>query len=151
MSDATSPDRAKMLAWMKGDVEAADFCEALLYVLHYYDDLADGDVPRDVEHGNMALWLTLVSMPSNRFYRAYQDEITALLRTSILEWHAANEFEKSDDRHLRTIAYTLRCNAFAVIVLCAERIGGYQWGRLVAQDVRRYGQRETLEQYLEGL
>ena len=38
--------RVKLVYYLKGDIAAVDFCMAIIYVAHLWDDLIDGDRQR---------------------------------------------------------------------------------------------------------
>jgi hypothetical protein len=142
-------DRENLLRWMRGNAQAVAFIEQLFYVCHLWDDLIDKDVRRTDEQINDAFWFALVELPLNPFYARHLAELHPVIISMIHEWHAANAMERGKDSDDLDIAFTLRCNILSVVSQCAYLIGGREWAAQVAVEVRRYGQRETLEKYKE--
>lgn len=153
MSDAEiemKMDREHLMRWMQGDVHAVRFCEQFLHLCHWLDDAVDGDVQRSREDGETMTWLALVDLPSNTFYNQHHAQLQPVITAAVADWLTANTLEQGD-AHERTVAYTLRCSILTVVAHCALLIGGPVWARQAGLEIRRYGHRETLEQYLEDL
>jgi hypothetical protein len=136
------------MKWMRGDKDAVNFIEQFFYVCHLWDDLVDRDKERSVEEINMAFWVLFVSIPENPFYRMHWAELHPVIVAAINDWHVANTLEAKPEG--RDIAYTLRCSIVTIIAHCAYLCGGHDWAREVGPDIRRLGQRETLQEYKEG-
>lgn len=136
------------LKWVRGNQDAAVFIEQFFYACHLWDDLIDGDKARGAEEINMAFWVLMVSIPENPFYRQHFAELQPLIVAAINDWHTANELEREPEG--RDIAYTLRCSIITIISHCAYLCGGPDWVRQVGPEIRRIGQRETLQKYKEG-
>jgi len=135
---------------LQGNQEAAAFCSMIFEASQVWDDLIDGDKPVDKEQINSVFWNLLVALPGNAFYRQHIDSITPIIMQSISDWHVANALEKGDN-HDKSIAFVLRDSVSALLIHCATLIGGYQWGRNVAVDIRRAIHDETLDEYVKGL
>lgn len=151
MSDtAMKMDSDCLLRWMKGDVQAVRFCEQFLHLCHWFDDMVDADVPRSREDNEVMTWLALVDLPSNAFFNQHHTQLQPVITAAVADWLTANTLERGDV-HERHIAYTLRCSILTVIAHCALIVGGPVWARQAGLEIRRYGQRETLDEYLEDL
>lgn len=148
---AYEEDRERLLYWCKGNQDAADLCAQFLYVCHVWDDLVDHDTPREASHINQAFWMAFVEIPTNKFYRTFFSEIHPVLVDTINQWEIANTLEHSGDEHQRTISFTLRLSILGLICHIAFLVGGYEWVRTIGAEIRMYGQRETLNEYLEEL
>jgi hypothetical protein len=131
---------------LKGNVEAVNLCLTLFSVSQTWDDLTDGDKEVAPEAINAAFWNCLVALPSNKFYQLHEKTLGPLVQAAIVDWLTANDLEKGSE-HDRTISFVLRDQLTGLVVQCALLIGGYEWMRTVAPDVRRYFHDETLEKY----
>ena len=143
-------DLERFSRWMRGDPDATRLVAQVLYVCHLWDDLVDQDQPRPAEHVNDAMWMLNVDIPQNPFYRAHADFLRPVLATAILDWHTANALEREEGNG-PDIAYALRCSVFSIVQAAAYCVGGYPWAREIGPEIRRYGQRESLAEYKEGL
>lgn len=136
---------------LKGHRDAVAFAVILCSILHLWDDLEDRDKLVDREDVNQAMYAALVVLPRNAFYQANFAELNALLDSSILNWHAANEMERNGDAEDRHISFIIR-SAYCNIVIAAARIvGGYEWARSVTPMLRRFWHKEGFEGYLRNL
>lgn len=144
-------DMEKFRFWFCGNEDAARFALGFFYICHLWDDLVDKDVERTDKDINYAFWCALIDVPRNPFFRDWSHELLPVMATAIMDWHAANDLEASGDEHERTISYTLRVSIVSLLVHIATICGGYEWGKSVAADIRRYSQLETLEEYIEDL
>lgn len=147
-------DRKMISGWMQGNLAAVEFCLQFFFVCHLWDDLIDKDVEREDAAINSAFWMAMVEIPSNPFYQRHIHTLQPIIANAIMEWHAANELQSSDlpdMEHHRHIAYTLRLSILSVITTCARIVGGYEWALNVTPEIRLYGQRETLNEYIEDL
>lgn len=136
--------------WMKEDPYATAFVRDFFIACHLWDDLIDRDQEVSPESIDGAFWRVMVSIPSNPFYQRHINELQPVIATAILDWFAANELETGDD-HERHISYTLRCGILSIITYCAMLVGGPEWARAIGPEIRRFGQRETLAEYMGDL
>ena len=100
------------------DPDAAKLCLELLYLANFYDDVYDGDKPKDVYK---ALMIDMVSIRSNPFYIRFP-QIDTLITSMTLQWIAANTLEENKE-HLEK-AYMLRAGVLQVMAYCAFLSGG---------------------------
>lgn len=140
-----------LLRMLRGDAEAVAFVMQLCQVLHLWDDLEDRDKPikrADIDQG---MYLALVAIPRNGFYRKYFDELNPILANAIYNWHCANDLEAEDTLEGKEIAYVIR-SAYSDVALTAARIiGGYEWARTVAPEIRRKWHSEGFKGYQANL
>jgi hypothetical protein len=144
-------EQGKTLALMKGNRAAADFVEAIVRVLHFWDDLIDRDKPLDDGTINRAMLDALVTLPSNPFYRAHFDRLSAVLMNSITNWHVATKFERTGDEYRERIAYILRSSYVDLITTAALIVGGPEYAIEVGEEIRVYAHKETWGGYLINL
>jgi hypothetical protein len=140
----------RIVHFVRGDMEAARFCDQFFYITQVWDDLADGDRVRTPEDIDRAFWLALVELPGNRFYLRHGAELRTLVAAFVQDWFAANVLERGDG-HDRSLAFVLRDRVGGLIAHCALLAGGYAWARQVNPDIRRLVHDETLSDYLRGL
>ena len=144
-ADELRIDREHLARWCKGDEDAVRFLMQFFYACHFWDDLVDGDHDRSTEVVDV-MWLCMVDIPANPFYRQHFDALHPVIVAAGNDWLAANELERKGDLD---IAYTLRCSILTVVAHAAYIIGGPLWAREVGLEIRRYGQRQTLQEYKE--
>jgi hypothetical protein len=136
---------------LKGNEEAVTFLIQLCRVLHFWDDLEDRDKSIPRSEVDSAMYIALVALPRNQFYRRYFDELNPLVTNAIFNWHCANQLEADDDEAAKQIAFVIR-SAYADVALTAARIvGGYEWARQVAPEIRRHWHKEGFGGYLANL
>jgi len=125
--------------------DAAKLCLELLYLANFYDDVYDGDKPKDVYK---ALIIDMVSIRRNPFFLRFQGELTTLITSMTLQWIAANKLEENKE-HLEK-AYMLRAGIYQVIAYCAFLSGGLDHYLECGDEIYKlYG--ETFENYSEEL
>lgn len=135
-----------LMHFLKEDRTAVAFILDLLFILHLWDDMHDGDRPRSVGEIDQAFWTALVGITRNVFFVRHQMSITTLLQQVILSWHAANELEAEwGDRGLN-LAYGLRAAVHDIIHYSAFLVGGADWAINVGPEIRLLYQ-EDLEKW----
>lgn len=127
----------KLDRWLNGDQQAIAFCYEVVAVAHVWDDLIDKDKPVEDKAINDVFFAVLLKMPSNPFYRQYQDQLRPIMMSAIAQWQTANILEKGDDND-KDKAFVLRASIFHIIQFCAIIIGGMQWGVDVGAEIWRY-------------
>lgn len=150
MTENLSPEQF-LTRTLKGDGEAVTFVLHLCKVLHLWDDLEDRDKPILRADVDKAMYLALVAIPRNAFYRKYFDELNAVLANAIYNWHCANDLESKDTQAGREVAFVIRSSYCDVVLTAARIIGGYDWARLVAPEIRSYWHSEGFTGYQENL
>ena len=144
-------EEATILAWMKGNRDAAMFVQQFFFVCHLWDDLVDKDRERSEADINAAFQIALLDMQENPFYSRHIASLNPIIRCAVNDWYAANELERSGDDHDKDISYTLCCSILSVISHAAYLVGGPAWIAKVGPEIRRYGQEHTLEDYKRGV
>lgn len=138
-----------LLRWCQGDQHAAEFLWQWLCLCHTWDDLVDRDADVPEQMINEAFVLALLELPCNPFFERHRVHLVPLMRMTVLDWMAANELERANERHGLSIAWTLRCNVVSLIGYAAALIGGYHWGAQVQREARLMGQQQSLFEYLQ--
>lgn len=139
-------DSEFLLKVMRGDRDAAALALAIAKVAATWDDLVDGDVKVEPEAINQMMWMALVGIPQNRFYREHQDHLQPLMQMGIMNWHLSNELEAKPGIG-REIAHVARYSAGDVIVYMAGLIGGLAWVREVGPELKLRLQRDSFGNY----
>lgn len=140
-----------MLHAYKGDVAAVDFVLNIAEIAGIWDDLIDRDKPVDDSRINRAFALALLEIPRNPFYQAHHIELLPVMTTGALNWLTANEYEKETDREAHALAHVMRYGIADLVLFVAYLIGGQEWAQQVAPELRRAGQKDTLENYLSEI
>lgn len=148
MSHLTTHDL--LTVWLRDQPEAIAFCGSLLTVAHCWDDLIDKDTTLSDEAINRAMWLALIEIPANGFYRQHFHSLSPILQMGILNWHSANRLESSLDVEHHRFAFVIRALVTDVIAACALLIGGPDWGREVHYAMQ-VANTETFDEYRQTL
>lgn len=137
---------------LRGHAPAVECFMLMRDVLHFWDDLIDGDVTITNEYINRSMFKAMVDLPSNSFYREHQAKIAPIVVNAFANWHAATEFERnSDDRRLLEVAFIIRSDYANLLIHFSYLIGGYQWMTHVTPMIRGMWTDEDFESYLGGL
>lgn len=141
----------KHLEWLKGDRGAFDFITDLFSVLHFWDDLIDGDRTVSAAEVNCSMWNALVGIQENAFWQRNFHALMPVLKVAIANWHAANEMERTENEMDKRIAFILRSTYVDLVTACAYIVGGKAWAAHVALEARRDTSAEGWDAYLEAL
>ncbi len=141
----------KHLAWLKGDRAAFALITELFEVLHFWDDLIDGDREVAAQEVNSRMWSALVGVQENPFWQRNFHALMPVLKVAIANWHAANEMERTADEQDKRIAFILRSTYVDLVTAAAYIVGGKEWAGQVALDARRDTSAEGWEAYLAAL
>ena len=139
-----------ILHCLKGNQNAAQFCEDVFSISQIWDDLIDRDRPVCNDQINRMMWKSLIDIPRNTFFYQNSLVLTQTLEIAISDWLDANELEKGNDKD-RNIAFVLRDSVGTIVIQCARIIGGYDWMREISPYVRRFVYDETLMSYKDKL
>jgi len=136
---------------LQGNAAAIECFMLIRDVLHFWDDLIDKDhtVSDAYIHGSM--FKALVALPTNDFYRRFQDMLQPVLVNAIANWHAANAFEAGEDERLLQIAFVVRSDYANILIQMAYIIGGYDWVTAVTPVIRRMWTTEDFTAYKANL
>lgn len=136
---------------LKGDQAAIRFIEAVSRVSQVIDDLYDQDAEVGRDDVSLLLINTMHTLQRDPFYQQNFMELQPVIEQSMIDWLTANQFEAGDSDHLKTLAFVLRDNVYALVITCAKILGGIMYAIEVAPKVREFVHDETLSEYLEGL
>ena len=142
---------AVLVKAIKGNVDAANFLNGVIGVLHVWDDLIDKDTNLSDLEINQAFWYLFVGLPREPFYKQNFDLLNPILMVAIQNWFAANVMERGDDQADKRIAFILRSSYVDLITQSALIVGGLEWSVQVAPDIRRFAHAEGYGNYLINL
>lgn len=152
MTDVIYLNRRDLIAHIcRGDVDAALFLDAMVDVLHFWDDLVDRDHVLRASDINLRMWQAMVLLPRNAFYRAHFADLNPVLAGAIQNWMAANRIEADGRPEEMPVSFIIRSSYIDLFVQVALLVGGYEWAQEVSVAVRRNCHRETLAGYLRNL
>lgn len=138
---------AGLLDLVCGNEWAARFLLDIAALSHTYDDLIDRDKPVTDGAIHQMVWRALVSIPENPFFNQHQAALRPVLATSILNWRAANDMEKSGCLEKLRISHATRYELSDVLLLCMLLTGGMEHAASNAQRARLMGQNDTWANY----
>lgn len=143
-------ERARLLAFFKGNESAADLAFAIALVADVWDDLYDRDKGVSNDRINKAFWAALFEIPSNPIYREFEDLIRPTMVSGYLAWMGANALQQEvKNHHALTVAHVTRYSLADSLTMIAFAIGGREWAESQAMDIRLFCQRETLAEFLK--
>ncbi|MDF2861338.1 MAG: hypothetical protein K0S02_1610 [Achromobacter mucicolens] len=142
-------DPALALRWMRGNQAAVDFLRLAFQVAHLWDDLIDRDrvLADDAIHEGM--FIALVLLPRNPFYRANFDTLNSILANASTNWRIATELERAEGTAPKRIAYVMRGAYVDLVTHSALLLGGPTWARDVGVELRQLT--EPWGEYLTNL
>lgn len=120
-------------------------------VLHFWDDLIDGDKSITQADINLSMFKALVAIPENRFYRDHQDKLLPVLTNAIANWQTANQFEQTSDIDLLEQAFVIRSDYANLLIQMAYLVGGYDWMIQATPMIRSMWTTENFAAYLSNL
>jgi hypothetical protein len=121
--------------------EAQAFLLKLWRVIQFLDDVVDGHTPCFD-----SIFTTLIELPSDPFYAAFRDPLTAVMVTQYYKWQAANQAERL--RQASAKSYMWRAGYYDVVLyVCALCLPREQVEEQAAAVMAAYG--ETLEDYMK--
>ena len=135
------------LAELLGHPDAEAFCRDVLDVVAIYDDLIDKDKPIADRDIHRAMWLALVDMPRNPFYRAHFDLLNPLVIQAIVNWRAANRLETTGNAS--AVSFVIRSTYADIISMCATILHGPAVSETLA--IRTFIHDEGIDQYQQEM
>ena len=108
-----------------------------------FDDIVDSDAPSRAELDKM-LWLALVGMPKNEFYRINSGWLIPTVASFVLEWMASDNAERNGRADARS--YVWRAGFYRVVCMVASIVHGPS-SVISEASLALYG--ETLDEYLK--
>lgn len=136
-----------MLEMLGGNRDALRLCNDLSFICHIYDDLIDGDKPVRQKDIHSLIWKAMLALPANPFYRTHEGMFRPLLVTSILNWHAANQMEKSGSVEQLRVAHVIRFDLASVILMASALTCGQEYAAENAARIRLMLQNDTWANY----
>ena len=137
----------ELLRMCCGNADAARLVSDLARISHVYDDLIDGDKPKDDAAVHEAMWKALIDIPSNAFFLAHRHAFLPILATGILNWRAANDMQASGCAEQLHIAHALRYSIADALMLAMLLTGGPDHAAKHAHRARLMGQQDTWAHY----
>lgn len=139
-----------LLGWMQGDHHARAFILQIAEIAEVWDDLVDGD-PVPQYRLNGAFITAIFDLSGNPFFRKHSDYLRPILLAGINAWLDSTKMEKATDSWSRTWAYALRDWYMELVPACAFLVGGFDHMTVVSMAARAFFQKESLQEYLDGL
>jgi hypothetical protein len=136
---------------LRGHVPAIECFLLIRDVLHFWDDLIDKDHSMSDEYIHGSMFKALVSLPSNAFYRQFQDLLQPVLINAIANWRAANEFEAGQVPPLLQLAFVIRSDYANILIQMAYIVGGHDWVMEVTPAIRAMWTTEDFAAYTANL
>jgi hypothetical protein len=103
--------------------EAVQYLDDFYHVLQAWDDFVDGDdMPRTDK--DRAIYVSLVSMPSNPFYIQNCHILLPLISNIVLKWKAADSAER-EGKYLH-LAYGWRAGYFELVLQVLQIVHGHE-------------------------
>jgi len=119
-----------------GNRDAEAYLKRVFFVVRMLDDIYDEDVEVEKSDILKGFFLWLADIASNRFYKEYQEMLTAIHIVSFNAWQDANEWEKTDDELKKLYAHVTRDYICELFILTAYLTGGSKLMRKVSLEVR---------------
>jgi hypothetical protein len=143
--------RQRLSEWLKGDLAAVDFVDALFDVAHFWDDLIDGDREISAAYVNASMWKALVTLQENQFFAEHKVALMPVIKLAIVNWHTANGLEQTEEPNDKQVAFVLRSTYADILAVCAFLVGGRDWALFVSAEARREASAEGFPAYLDAL
>ena len=142
-------EEALFARWFRGDPYAVRLMLDLGAVSQVWDDAVDGDQTLTREAVDGAFIRALTALPRNVFWLRHQADLLPLLEAWIVDWQAATDIEvgTSTDPVLLRVAWLTRDSSAGIIIKMAQIVGGWEWAREVAIEVRAWLHDEPFEDY----
>lgn len=145
--------QACLMRWTGGHGAAAEFLSEIAAIARLADDVVD-----KAEHRQRHLcWLmsrALTVLPLNPFFVAHAAQLAPMLNTILVQWELSDSFRQSGDRLKETYGFVMREAVGGLVTAVAHILGGYEHGRLVAEDffaTCHAGSPETVEDWVREL
>lgn len=129
--EETEKFRELMTVFCRGDREAVQLAEDLLYITHVWDDLYDRDKERTTEEINICFTRAMAHIPLNFVYQQNVRDFGLLSLLTALTWQIANRFEDGNEDELIgsfILRNTLLVMIYFIILLSGARRNDDNWG-----------------------
>lgn len=127
--------------------DARAFAHTFTEILHFYDDVADGDVRLTAADAERAVWQALVLLPRNPFYRAHFDALQPLVAVAVQNWRYANACEAAG--RADAVTFIVR-SSYVDVLTYAAMLCGIDGGA-AASNLRAECHGEGLDGYRANL
>lgn len=138
-----------LLEVMNGNEDAVAMMQAIAVWSHVYDDLIDKDKPVSDYHIHRSMWILLTELPLNPFFKEHEDYFRPILMAGVMNWHAANQMEKSGCVEQLHIAHAIRYSVSDVAYIAMIFAGGMDHAIANASKCRLLMQYDTWNNYLQ--
>jgi len=138
----------QLIAWaLKDDKSAIECLNLLSSASQTLDDLYDQDKKlARIAPINMVMNLTVL-LHRNEFFRRHSSEVINLLERAIRRWLEASDLEEK--KQLLCVSYVIRSAMTDLTIDMAYLVGGPDWGRSAAVEIRKFVYTEPFEDYLQ--
>lgn len=138
---------------VQGDPEALAFLRAMAKVLHFWDDLIDGDKEVTPAEINNRMWLALIEIPLNAFYHQNIGTLQPILVMAIVNWRIATNIERDETSTQRDLgfAFIIRSTYVDLVTMAAVIVAGPEHAIACGPEIRRWAHGEGFPGYLDNL
>ena len=138
-----------LLELMGGNQDAADMVTMVANWSHTYDDLIDKDKAVSDARIHAAMWTLVAGLSQNPFFAKHQDTFRALLMSGVLNWHAANQMERSGCVEQLRLAHVLRYSIADVAMVAMALAVNQEHAFKNAARCRLLAQHDTWANYFQ--
>jgi len=133
--------------------EAVAFLVLWTRICHFWDDVIDKDPAPDKKGVYEGMWMSLIDLPRDPFYRRWFHEFNPIMASAILDWRVANELEAKPvgDLYDRRISFIIRSSYVCVLQQTALILGGPEWAERCGLEIRAITHAEGFDAYLKSL
>jgi exonuclease VII small subunit len=138
--------------WLQGNQSAIECANILAGISQTYDDLIDkdqGEVSDSAIHEMMSR--SLIALNRNQFFVENREQMIFGLERAFRRWREANDLEANGSVGALRLAYVIRSAVTDLVLDMAYMVGGEQWGRTAAFEIRRFVYDQSWEDYVEEM
>ena len=157
MTATANNERQENIAFMRvafsGNEDAVRFVLDICKIADVWDNLIDKDATMSDADIHAAFWAALISLPTNPFYRANQDQLLPLFVAGITNWKAATAIERSSEStgDALEIAHVIRYGIADVVLMTAVLTSGVEIAEKYAVELRMRSQRSNFAEYMTSI
>lgn len=133
---------AKIADICLGNEEAAAFCTAFFYWVHWIDDLVDKDKFYQVAEVTRINLEAMVAFSENAFFQRHQDALLSLIVAAFGAFQDSNEFQLRFDYRDRRAADILKSYYHEVFWQVAFIVGGWKHRTAMTAKYREFDYEE---------
>jgi hypothetical protein len=132
------------LRWAQGNKDAAFLMDCFGWATQLADDLADADTENvsTLQKRSLAmsrlLYLLLIRIPGNPFFRANEVHFVGLFPVLIAQWDASNTWGSARKLETRMFSYVTRAACGRLLEQVAYVVGGLDWMMQVTREIHDY-------------